>query len=582
MKLDKVTRGSILFRLLISFALITVPLYLLGIGIYSWAQISVKDKIISSAFSNINAYIGNFEDELIRIRALENDCINDENLLSISNNLDILSDYERTMAILRLQYRLTSIKNSSIYISEVNVYVKSLDRVISYDNGIAVLDEKNYKDLVALCKPLPKFIYWNKSIAMYSVIPGIHLNTKQPPFLIEIKFSNFELQKKLDQLNTFKNSGIFIMTANSESDIILNKDEIGHNLREEAKSIIKGNASGHAKISISKKKHLLLFKKSELLNITALQFIPEEEMFSELAEFRIFLILIPLAALFLMLIYSFTINRIIKIPIKKLINSFKRVEEGEFNFTIEHNHQDEFRYLYQRFNFMVKKINSLIDQVYKHKIMSQKAELKQLQSQINPHFLYNSFFIMNTMARLKDIENVERFTMQLGEYFQYITRNASDEVILKNEVNHARIYSEIQALRFSKRIKVNFQKLPEEYLNLNVPRLILQPVIENAFEHGLDKKIKGGILNISFIKHDEYLDIVIEDNGDGVTEDRLAYLKLILEDEDVHLETTGIVNIHRRVKLKFGKDSGLYVDRGDTEGIKIVIRIAIEGKNMDV
>ena len=117
--------------------------------------------------------------------------------------------------------------------------------------------------------------------------------------------------------------------------------------------------------------------------------------------------------------------------------------------------------MYGRFNQMVVNLRSLIDQAYKQKIMTQRAELKQLQSQINPHFLYNSFFILNTMAHTGDLEGIETFTTQLGGYFQFVTRNASDEVALHQEIHHARLYTEIQSCDFPSRIKVDFEPLPE-------------------------------------------------------------------------------------------------------------------------
>jgi len=96
------------------------------------------------------------------------------------------------------------------------------------------------------------------------------------------------------------------------------------------------------------------------------------------------------------------------------------------------------------------------------------------------------------MARVGDYDTLERFTEQLGEYFRFVTRSAADEVPLSAEVNHARVYTEIQAMRFSNRIKVYFDDMPEEYSKIQVPRLILQPIIENAFVHGLEKNLLMG------------------------------------------------------------------------------------------
>jgi two-component system sensor histidine kinase YesM len=222
----------------------------------------------------------------------------------------------------------------------------------------------------------------------------------------------------------------------------------------------------------------------------------------------------------------------------------------------------------------------LIEQVYKQRILAQRAELKQLQSQINPHFLYNSFFILNTMSRIGDYDNLERFTEQLGEYFQFVTRSAADEITLIKEVNHARVYAEIQTMRFSNRIRVEFDDLPNEFSSLVVPRLILQPIIENAFEHGLEKKLSNGLLKINFCKVSNEFCIIIEDNGEELSDEELKKMKNALNAEESKNEVTGIINIKQRIKLKFGNQSGLTVERGEMSGLKVVIHIKlVEGDN---
>ncbi|MCX7657034.1 MAG: histidine kinase, partial [Treponemataceae bacterium] len=161
------------------------------------------------------------------------------------------------------------------------------------------------------------------------------------------------------------------------------------------------------------------------------------------------------------------------------------MEEGDLKTRIEYERKDEFGYLFHSFNRMVDKLDELVNQVYVAKILAQKAELKQLQAQINPHFLYNSFFTLQRTIIGEDIDKAALYAEKLGSYFKYITRNRQEEVALEKEVEHARIFTDIQSMRFSRRIKIEFGCLPEECRDWIVPRLILQPLLENAFEHGL-------------------------------------------------------------------------------------------------
>jgi two-component system sensor histidine kinase YesM len=150
---------------------------------------------------------------------------------------------------------------------------------------------------------------------------------------------------------------------------------------------------------------------------------------------------------------------------------------------------------------------------------------------------------------------------------------------LASEVEHARTYCEIQRMRFSSRIRIEFGPLPESFVDLQVPRLILQPIIENAFEHGLESKEADGLLRISFQTDSPgTLDVFIEDNGDTLADQELQQLQSALDDRSNAIETTGLVNIHRRIQLKFGAGSGLRARRGDLGGMEIRIRLQTGGK----
>jgi len=257
------------------------------------------------------------------------------------------------------------------------------------------------------------------------------------------------------------------------------------------------------------------------------------------------------------------------------------VEAGDLEIKIEHKHDDEFRYIYRRFNAMLDKINLLINQVFTQRILTQKAELKQLQSQVNPHFLYNCFFILYNIAYAEGCDTVARFANQLGNYFQLITRSAKDEVPLSREVEHARVYTEIQTMRFSNRISVQFEELPECYAGLIVPRLILQPVIENAYEHGLARVKAGGWIHISFHPFDGRLCIRVEDNGEGLEAQEFQRLRDVFDNKIQECEATGMINIHRRLQIRFGAESKLAISGGEAGGTKVEIIIRLqEGGNV--
>jgi two-component system sensor histidine kinase YesM len=180
------------------------------------------------------------------------------------------------------------------------------------------------------------------------------------------------------------------------------------------------------------------------------------------------------------------------------------------------------------------------------------------------------------MAKVGD-ENLMPFTKLLGEYFRFITRNAADFVPLKEEVDHARTYAEIQQMRFPRRLNVEFEACPKALEALSVPRLILQPVIENAFKHGVEKKTNGGLVIVQFEPGQDWLGIVVEDNGDELTDAALQSLERALYDDADSAETTGLINIHRRLRILYGEAGGLLFARNEMGGLSVTIRIGTTG-----
>lgn len=240
---------------------------------------------------------------------------------------------------------------------------------------------------------------------------------------------------------------------------------------------------------------------------------------------------------------------------------------------LHYKKNDEFGYIYQQLNDIIGNIKVLIRENHEQKTLVQHAELKQLQAQINPHFLYNTYFILYRMARSKDTDNLITYTKYLGDYFKYITRNTFDEISLLEEVNHAKNYAKIQSVRFYHRIEVHFEDLPHEMQFVAIPGMLLQPILENAYEHGFNDTLNGGKLNIFYASEDDYNLIVVEDNGKGMTQVDIASTNKSLQSPATDIKVTGMINVHRRMRLKFGGESGVEVLAADSGGLRVVLRI---------
>ena len=223
-------------------------------------------------------------------------------------------------------------------------------------------------------------------------------------------------------------------------------------------------------------------------------------------------------------------------------------------------------------NKMFKKVTQLIDENYAKELYAQRAVYRQLQSQINPHFLYNSFFVLQNMIREEENESASEFTKSLGQYYKFITRTERQEVALKEEVDHARVYLEIMKKRYGRRLEYEIVCGEAECLQIQVPRLILQPFIENVFGHGSHSGRDPMKIRLQVLREKEQIWIIIEDNGSGMEEQRLKDLagELFKGDET---KDSAIFNINRRIKIKFGSDYGVILENSSLGGCRVCLRL---------
>ncbi len=565
--------NSIFSRLVITFLIIIIPLYGIGIYIYNSGLRTVKSEISKSTIAQAAFYLESLEKEIERIKILQYDCLNDEQLNKLAIRWEIMNEYEISQTLLQLKQRLVAIKNSSIYVSDVNVHILPIKKTVSSNSGVDDIHINEYNGIY-----VPAGL---KGAQIVNYDGKLYLSTFQkysgatkPLFTIDIELDQDALKQALAQFNTYTGSGSILVTP---TNIIANKSEEDNPqfIRSILSKMREQQSDGTVFAGIGNKEYYVVHSNSSYLNMILLRYFPQEFILKPIVNFKVWAWVFSVAAILIIIIYSLSTYKFMHQPLNELVRSFRKLESGDLKVSINHDSNNEFGYLYKRFNDMVKNLNMLIDQVYNQKILMQRAELKHLQSQINPHFLYNSFFMINTMARIGD-ENLVPFTKHLGEYFRFVTRNSMDNIPLEEEINHAKVYTEIQLMRFSKRLQIHFGECAETYKDLKVPRLILQPIIENAFEHGLEKKKNGGLLLVNFEGNENELRIIVEDNGCDITDSELEKLQDLLENDGHEIETTGVLNIHRRIRLVFGEESGLIISRSVIGGLKAVFKIVLQ------
>ncbi|MBM7565833.1 histidine kinase [Paenibacillus sacheonensis] len=571
-------RNTLFLRLIFTFLLILMPLIILGVYLYQWSIHTAREDIAKTAASQTAFYLTDLENEIERIKLLQFGLLEDEDLNKLTLLWNRMGVIEKTDKINSLRNRLYLVQNSSKYIKKVSVYINPIGRVVSSVDGVSPLEEALYEDVLSVYGSRnTRIIEWRNGLYLSAAKPSGRPKG-QPLFIVEIELDQQKLTEALAQFNTYSGSGTLLLTANGG--IRLASGSVVSFLKEASLYVEQKKTpdnSGEAR-TFGGHLYYTIHAGSGKLDMAIYRFIPSEVIRKPLDKFYAWAWLFAAAAFVIVAIYAMSTYKFIHKPLLRLVKSFRRVENGDLEQVITHASKDEFGYLYSRFNQMVANLRSLIDQAYRQKLMAQRSELKQLQSQINPHFLFNSLFILSTMARTGDMERVEQFTIQLGEYFRFVTRSASDEISLEQEIHHARTYMDIQLLRFSRRIRARFEELPEEAAHAKVPRLVVQPIIENAFEHSLERIERNGLIVVRFESRDDEFRIVVEDNGNNLSEEKLGELSRALANRDEYAETTGMVNIHRRLTITFGERGGVRVARSELGGLQVTIHFPWEGQ----
>lgn len=310
--------------------------------------------------------------------------------------------------------------------------------------------------------------------------------------------------------------------------------------------------------------------------------ISEDEKYNEqlrnLQQITIGLLVLILAVI---TVLSIWVARGISRPVKELANAMGQFAKGDFDIHTTEKYNDEVGQLHKSFNKMVTDMKSLVHDVYEEKSLKQQAQIKALQMQINPHFLYNTLDTIHWLANLHQETDIAEVSRSLGYLMRFSLRE-EELVSFEEELDAVEAYMRIQKYRYGDSLKIDID-VEEEVLYENVPRHIMLPLIENGIEHGLSKKQGEKQIRITGRMLKESILIKISDNGIGMNEETVRH---ILEDpidrkKGKHM-SIGVQNVHKRLKLRFGESFGLRIQSREQEGTCVTIEIPIEEENHEI
>ncbi|MBB6638030.1 sensor histidine kinase [Cohnella thailandensis] len=310
---------------------------------------------------------------------------------------------------------------------------------------------------------------------------------------------------------------------------------------------------------------------------------PNRELNLELKQTQQFLLTVILVLVIAATVLATLVSRSFSSPFKRLIQQMKQVELGNFKGEVRVHSYHELNVLVGSFNRMVRQMDDLIERIKLASISEKNAQLQALQSQVNPHFLFNTLDMIYWMLDERENDRLGKIILSLSRILRFSSDwEEASRTTLRAELEQLEHYLTIIETRLKGRVRTSIE-VDERWLGTKVPKLILQPVIENAVKYGLEPLNREGALRVCSRESDGRLEIVIQDDGVGMDEETLRRIRESLKDSpsgerDGQAERRGIglLNVHHRIRLMFGEAYGLGIESEPDRGTTVVVSFPIE------
>lgn len=539
---------SVLLLILLS-TLVVMTMYTFSINT---SLNTVRSDIQTNNLNRIRFVINSLDHNVAQLDMLAT-ALETDSKVALLPSLDFMDSYEQVRLILDLGDKINLQSFSEGWNNQVSIYSPIADKWIGSSPTrqapptAASEDEWHYR---------PEL----QSFVTYRIHQG---------FTVQVSFPVANVREMLDRARTDNNDPFFYRPDNG---VIANLQSVS-GLTEALLGALTPSLSqreGTEVVRIDGTSYMVNYLKSDTLDWYMIDYLPLDEALQPIVKTRNYFYAACVALLLGGIGLSLFLYRKVQVPIVTLLKGVRLLKHGDFSFRIKRVSHNEFDYLYENFNDMAAQIEDLIEKVYKEKIVSREAMVKQLQAQINPHFLYNCLFFINNMTRLGNDEAVTAMTQNLAEYFRYSTRLDEPQTTLEKELGVVENYLRIQSLRME-RLRYEIH-VPDSMKRLPVPKLLLQPLVENGIIHGIEKKQSSGMLRIQgFAEEDQYR-LIVEDDGRGMTEGQIQELIERIKQPLDESMGCALWNIRQRMEIYFEATAGMEIKPSDLGGLRVTLR----------
>ncbi|MBW4082908.1 sensor histidine kinase [Paenibacillus sp. S150] len=472
----------------------------------------------------------------------------------------------------RIQTKISIQESSSNWNSKLFLYSPSVHRMVTENDALPYSDDELRHEVKAGWQVDPvkdqgeerfRFSWFSYTPSMPVFSPG------QAATIMKVEFDSRNIEDMLDQFKSDGRRDPFYykegtgLIFNRSADRALARRLVRQLEQEQM------NGSGNRTLELDRRSYSVNIVYSAKMGWYLIDYMPLSEILQPIhTSNRLFYFSVS-ALLLMSCLTAYVLYVQVQVPVRQLVGGFQRLKQGDYSVRIGIKGKNEFSFLSGRFNSMVEQMQELIENVLMEKIHVREARLKQLQSQINPHFFYNCFSFITSMAKLDNMKAVVGMSHNLSRYYRYTTRQERELVPLPEEVEFVTHYLEIQKMRMS-RLHYTIS-IPPQMRTLEIPPLMLQPLVENAVLHGIEPEAAAGRLRITGACSGREMLLTVEDDGQGMSPEDIALLENKLGramDEEMGC---GLWNVHQRLRLRYGGEAGIVFAASPLGGLQATV-----------
>lgn len=599
MYIGEVEFMSIRNKLVYSIILFVIMpmLFMPAIVYYAYEDI-LKNKINSSTQQTLAQVANSMGAVIDNMIAASNMLSLDKELVEILQKQDYSSEWGKYYEQSKIYDKLANAKNAALYPYNADITILDFNGNIYsssiYDLGKTYDEMRNqswFKQTVDMngymlwMAPAGQYINVNDfskgNIAMARLIKGDKGTGGYGVLLISL-YPEMKLASMLETVGLQQGTHLFVM--NDAGSVILADDlsMVGHRLEEEPfMSNIISHYNGSFTMDINEQRMAINYYTVPKVNWKVVQMIPYDVLMRETEQLRSYNIVVNgLFAVGLVMVAVLLSSGITR-PLYRLSLLMKEVPKGNFKVKAPVKGNDEVAQLSNSFNIMVQQMDELIKQLEEEHKMRERAHLEALQAQINPHFLFNTLNGIKWMATINGADNVGQMIAALGRLLETTVGKNEEMITLSEEIRCVDSYILLQKMRYGDKFDIQYN-MDDEILSYRIPRLILQPLVENAIIHGFEDMESGGVIIINGHKQSDSILIEVTDNGKGISVEKMSNILEDSNDKKGRFSNIGLNNVNDRIKLHFGGDYGLTISSHEGIGTTVQMRLPLyEGGMID-